>query len=263
MQSTSTATTIETALQELRIWQESVERDLSEGQKSFNLNKAINTQLKANIGALERTVGDLTKARTNAQQASEQAQRSLDALGDVLDELSDETKQELDSVISAADSAITTKANQLAGLIADVERLSDEYASSERDLEKKEAALQAALSDLQQPAGLLTSLAGLIQKYRTDLKLAVEAGQVRKAYVLSKELTRIKAELDTLRKPEHEQQLVSAYSSAREALDAQRSANQHKRQELETKQQALSKTKAELKSLKSEREKQIKALFLA
>lgn len=37
MQSTSTATTIETALQELRIWQESVERDLSEALNTRQL----------------------------------------------------------------------------------------------------------------------------------------------------------------------------------------------------------------------------------
>lgn len=253
---------VESVLQELRLRQEEVERSLIDGQKTLSSNKTLQTQLKVDIGGLERASSDLDKSRTSAQQASEQAQRTWDAMRDVLEELSSEVRKEIDSAITAADTAISSKENEIKALLADVSRLGDEQANLDRELGKKETLLRTAISDLQQPASQLMALASAIQKSRTDLKLAAEAGQVRKVYVLAKELMRMKDDLDTLRKPEYEQQLVRNYTDAGAALKQQRTTHEQKQQEFEAKQQDLSKAKAELTSLKAERERKIKALFI-
>jgi chromosome segregation ATPase len=262
MQASSTATTVEAVLQELRAQQEAVDRNLANGQKSIDADKALLAQLKADIGGFERTAGDLAKARISAQQASDDAQRAWDAVKDQLDELDEDVKQEIDGKIGAADAAISKKQGDIDYLAGDLGKLLDEQALLNRDLSKKEAGFRGAVAELQQLPAKLNTAAAAIQKLKGDLKAATEAGQARKVYVLAKELQRIKVDLDTWRKPDYEQKLAGQYEEARAAMEQQRGLAQQKQQEVDAKQIALSKAKAELAMLKADRDKLIKELFV-
>ena len=262
MQASSTATTVDTVLQELRMQQETVDHNLATEQKAIDADKKLQAQLKADIGAFERAASDLAKARASAQQASDDAQRAWDAVKDQLDELDEDVKQEIDGKIGAADTAIGEKQSAIDCLVGDLGKLQDEQAQFERELSKEEAGFRSAVAELQQLPAKLNTAATAIQKLKGDLKTAAEAGQARKVYVLAKELQRIKADLDSWRKPDYEQKLSKQYEDARAAMEQQRGLAQQKQQEVDAKQIELSKAKAELSKLNADREKLIKELFV-
>ena len=163
MQASSTATTVDTVLQELRMQQETVDHNLATEQKAIDADKKLQAQLKADIGAFERAASDLAKARASAQQASDDAQRAWDAVKDQLDELDEDVKQEIDGKIGAADTAIGEKQSAIDCLVGDLGKLQDEQAQFERELSKEEAGFRSAVAELQQLPAKLNTAATAIQ----------------------------------------------------------------------------------------------------
>ncbi|TQN42888.1 hypothetical protein FHU33_2299 [Blastococcus colisei] len=257
----STPDTLGELMAELRKRQSELATTIKQGKASLADRESQQQKVKKQLADLDRAAGDLERTRTDSQSVLDDAQKALDDARPLIDQLDDDVEEALGKALAAIDKAIADKQAEVDVQAGEVPKLESERDRLQRAWVEQQVAHDAASARLTGLPAAIKQTTARLKALRSELVAATTAGHAAKACVLALEVTARKTELEDLRDPSYEADLIEAVTDAGTALSAAGDALADGQSALTERQAKVDELKAELTALWQSRAAKVQQLY--
>ena len=247
---------------DLQAQQQKLQEAIDAAKTTQRETEAEQRRIQADFTAVSRIIADQQAAGTAVDDAITQANEVVGNLRPKIEAtLDDQVEKQLSDAFDGligegrqAQEDVTDAQGQLGTALAEQATAQGAVDAQEETVKQQRAALSAL-------PGLKNALAKDLKQQQTALEAAFKAGDVRKAYVLLLELTNTRDHLDTVQKPEYEQELVDTYVGGTEELEKRRGELAIKQGEAAKKKTDLDAATARLQKFQAERARRLQEIW--
>ncbi|SES75222.1 hypothetical protein [Geodermatophilus poikilotrophus] len=174
---------------------------------------------KRQLTDLERAVGELEKARAESAAAVRDTDQAVEAAQPLIKQLGDDIKTNLKEKVKNIDAAIRDKRSKVDSEWKELDERQTKRDEQRLVQTRKQSAYDDASARLVGLPEAIRKLTGRLKSRRPELVAATTAGDARKACVIAADIQSAVTELDRLRGPGCETELVKAVHAAATALE--------------------------------------------